>query len=300
MANSPMLVILFCALASNLALGMGESCAMTGNCLESTEFETDGGLALIQKKVRAHRVSGKTTGTTSDVPFANQAVNAVSAIEAKNSLNAILAWRADKALHAKTALNAYWSNYAATAKYAFTATKALHTCGESTDEGVAAACKKMVAIAAQSNNGDDDDDDAGTSGAGGIGAFFQARQKNRAKKYKAEKLSRRAKAIMKTLALKTSSDNFPSKEAFDTENDCWFAYDSKEAVPETAVNATCAKEAENSDLAENAGHSVYAVSADTAGQAQYASDAENALFAQIAADAEYALQIFDNSLEDSP
>ena len=55
MASSAMLTILFCVLVPSLALAAEESCALTGNCFESVEFESDSGLALLQKKARAHR-----------------------------------------------------------------------------------------------------------------------------------------------------------------------------------------------------------------------------------------------------
>jgi hypothetical protein len=50
MANSTMLAILFFALVPCFASAADESCAVAGNCLESVEFDTDGGLTLLQRK----------------------------------------------------------------------------------------------------------------------------------------------------------------------------------------------------------------------------------------------------------
>jgi hypothetical protein len=50
MANSTMLAILFFALVPFSASAADESCAAAGNCVESVEFDNDGGLDLLQKK----------------------------------------------------------------------------------------------------------------------------------------------------------------------------------------------------------------------------------------------------------
>jgi len=270
MAKTCTFASILLALALTSAVAKEGSCAAAGTCLDSVEFETDGGLALMQKKAIAHHVAqsqAKGHGheeieyaqNAQDAEVAENAQNAEKAVDAENAKEAVNALHAQKADVAKNAKNS---------KYAINAENAEQLCGMEATADEPEKCGQLREIIASFDKKDN----------GNLTLLQQDPKQVLAGKETAKKLARRAKALVRKL-----QDN--DAHGDDDHHD---PYESPDPMCQDADNATIAQDAEKAKCAMNAVNAKFAKNAVNAKEAMNAKDAEEAENAENAEKAEFA------------
>jgi len=313
MASGSMLTILLCVLVPSIAAE--ESCALSGNCFESVEFESDSGLGLLQSKVRAHRAVAARRGDGA-VPFAKDATNAEFAENAEYAENARTAAMARNAFAAQNARVAAVATKALFAEEALEADRACHV-----DASLGDDTKK------DDNDNDGADEDpyskecGGSSDATAVSGATDARcagtAENARNAFNAMFAVNAIEADNASNALFANQAEFTdfakeagfairakTRKASATQEECEGyelgnppAWSETDAVP-CATNATNAIYAEWAEFSENAKTAGFAENAFGAENARSAEVGTKVLFAQYASKAGSACHV-DATLDDS-